>query len=683
MSAGLRYEHWGGYPGAASVLEGFDAVRATDPQVQSLFTKLDKLDAAPRTLDGLTHAMVANCFTPEEVSRINSSLLDGLWKAVTGRDPNGQTPFRLDSAITANSFVCRLLCPRPYPSTLRWLAQKVVPGNPLAVPIVLENALILASSVGQVELLELLLPLRGKSKGHAEDRRPCDEMAMKRAMENGHLKVIQIWIAELGTPTSLLAEVCGAAAVYRQNHLVEWTIHAMRNRDVSTEHLDCILTAAAEEFCEPAFSLMLDYFPSRLSFEALTFAYHCVVMAQHQPLIEKFRKVLANVHRAPITRNFIKSSISDEDCPHSAIERLLAANVVPLPQTVRHALASTAMHNADLGKCLVLKRAGIITAAGTDQMLRDAAVQRAIRDADKELLEFALELGPINPVIQMPLYMAVCTNRRDLVELMVNAQTVGSQPRTERVMVPPDLIAVFRSYPRMTICDVHACLGVAAKFGNMAAMRFMFGQSDFTAAKAVKSQALKEAIDNRHTEIIELVLPCYREAKEPVPSDYIRDAVLAGCEPRVLKMLCNCEWSSLDDDMTCESLCLAAVQGRYDVCEVLLDKMDRHPKMVPAGVRKSFRRAMNADDRQIALLCSGLEYMMVNRFQDLMDTTMDEMMLEAVRRSQPHIVTFLFNYGSAVRYERNLAVRTAAKAGDVDMVELLLNAGGLTPFLMR
>ena len=87
------YEQWGGLPATLAALEGFDTVRATDAWLRGVFAKLDQLNQVQRTPDALVSLMSACNFEPEDMSRINSPLLDGLWKAATGLDPDGTTSF--------------------------------------------------------------------------------------------------------------------------------------------------------------------------------------------------------------------------------------------------------------------------------------------------------------------------------------------------------------------------------------------------------------------------------------------------------------------------------------------------------------------------------------------------------------------------------------------------------------
>jgi len=57
------YHHWGGLPATLAALDGFQTVRADDPNVGAMFAKLDRLDAAVGSAAGLVAAMTACQFT--------------------------------------------------------------------------------------------------------------------------------------------------------------------------------------------------------------------------------------------------------------------------------------------------------------------------------------------------------------------------------------------------------------------------------------------------------------------------------------------------------------------------------------------------------------------------------------------------------------------------------------------
>ena len=126
------YTKWGGLLAIIAAADDFQTLRSSDSSIDALLCKLDQLDLAfsshgipaqDLVLDMALCARVAEVMTSlawtcEEMNRLNSPLLDGLWKLCTGRDPDGVTPFR--SSLQSNPLACllRLLYPKPYVDTL-------------------------------------------------------------------------------------------------------------------------------------------------------------------------------------------------------------------------------------------------------------------------------------------------------------------------------------------------------------------------------------------------------------------------------------------------------------------------------------------------------------------------------------------------------------------------------------
>ena len=101
-----QYNHWGGLPATVSSLEDFELACTNDSNLAGMFAKLNLLERCPGTVSGVVEAMTACRFETAEVCRINSPLLDGLYKAVTGRDADGKTPFEvLDMKAAPDGFV--------------------------------------------------------------------------------------------------------------------------------------------------------------------------------------------------------------------------------------------------------------------------------------------------------------------------------------------------------------------------------------------------------------------------------------------------------------------------------------------------------------------------------------------------------------------------------------------------
>ena len=148
----LPYAHWGGLPATTAALDGFEEARTKDERISSIFSRLDLLDSAPRTVTDLCAAMAACNFTKEEQDLINSPCLDGLMS--TCSSPFGQIK-EMDPRIQVGDFVLRLLYPKVFLDTLRWLLAGSA--KDAAIWANLDLLLIAASGANHVSVVVELL----------------------------------------------------------------------------------------------------------------------------------------------------------------------------------------------------------------------------------------------------------------------------------------------------------------------------------------------------------------------------------------------------------------------------------------------------------------------------------------------------------------------------------------------
>lgn len=168
------YEEWGGLAGEAGALPGF-ASDAKSPELAALLRKLDRLAAVPK-LESLEQkeydtwlaeggydihttireAMTACAFTAREINYLNSPLLDGLWRSVTGqgkRSPRDDVSTRV-FPHSLHQMVMRVVYPEPFPSALRFLLWR---GAARVIPWHGNLALDAAALTNDVETVQLLL----------------------------------------------------------------------------------------------------------------------------------------------------------------------------------------------------------------------------------------------------------------------------------------------------------------------------------------------------------------------------------------------------------------------------------------------------------------------------------------------------------------------------------------------
>lgn len=85
-----RYEKWGGLAAVVASCDDFKSVHISDHDLWVLLSKLDIMDRAGRTLKDVMEAWRQCAFTCEEVNRLNSAVLDGLWYAFNNQPVVGQ-----------------------------------------------------------------------------------------------------------------------------------------------------------------------------------------------------------------------------------------------------------------------------------------------------------------------------------------------------------------------------------------------------------------------------------------------------------------------------------------------------------------------------------------------------------------------------------------------------------------
>jgi len=102
-------------------MTGFDTARRTDPDVKQMTDVVQQLEASLQdcAVHGLRWWMFRRVpADPCLLNRWNSSVLDGLWQAVTGRTPDGVTPFALNPPDTTAELLNRLVWPKAYPAAV-------------------------------------------------------------------------------------------------------------------------------------------------------------------------------------------------------------------------------------------------------------------------------------------------------------------------------------------------------------------------------------------------------------------------------------------------------------------------------------------------------------------------------------------------------------------------------------
>jgi len=191
MNCPAKYEKWGGFAAAASSCASFDIDRQSDARLSDLFDKLDLLEQRCEHLHDfqtIANAMTASKVSPTDVSYLNSPLLDGLWKVVTGLDPDGVTDLLVDELNGTRRVLLRLLAPKPYLDTICFLG---ILNAPWSADLVVDasvydclNPVAVAAGSGRLELIRLMLQTGFLAHAGAD-------YALSAAVENGHLDIVR------------------------------------------------------------------------------------------------------------------------------------------------------------------------------------------------------------------------------------------------------------------------------------------------------------------------------------------------------------------------------------------------------------------------------------------------------------------------------------------------------------
>ena len=205
------YNRWGGLLAVIASAEDFDKVRAEDPEISWMITTMKQLEASLQDLvehgpQKFIDTFISCQLTPQILNRWNSPVLDALWQAVTGRTPDGVTPFAANPPHRAAALVNRLVWPRAYPEAVDLVLRVIrMPDDP---SMLLAPAIVTAARAGHVVILKQLLvyPLSLAANDYLCRRLPniaacghvpcCDEI-FPRLMEYGVRQKFDAVVAQI------------------------------------------------------------------------------------------------------------------------------------------------------------------------------------------------------------------------------------------------------------------------------------------------------------------------------------------------------------------------------------------------------------------------------------------------------------------------------------------------------
>ena len=279
--ASSSYSHWGGYPATLAALDGFTDLRGTDLSIAAMFDKLDMLDRASQ--DGVVDAMIQCGFKPSDVSKINSSLLDGICQAFGGIQPPDQASESMSHCIV------RFMIPRPYRDALQWFLAKR--RHPEWVCGGLNSPeMLLAAGLGLTDIVKLLLSYCKFADVSVSQSSGANLAALERAVINGREGVLDVMLSSLPSPLRgpisslpLLRE----AARFGRLDVVKYLLQPSRNDFVNLNAIGEVLNVAVQTKHGCIVDLLLECCSDQLSSDALQHAFNSALGSGSIEMVER------------------------------------------------------------------------------------------------------------------------------------------------------------------------------------------------------------------------------------------------------------------------------------------------------------------------------------------------------------------------------------------------------------
>jgi len=218
------YSRWGGLPAIIASADDFQAARQNDAAIGAMFSKLDSLDRCqgPNVID--VARALKDCFTAEEVDRMNSPLLDGLLLAVSGvpanKHTNGASIINLpgDISVVLRRLISRRRC---FIDAMEWLLTRCADLRDDVGP-----ALVRAAATGQTAAVSLLM----KHRCPVHPYRNCAidlaaaAASAAAAAANGHLDAVRLLVTKADNRSLRLAKVTSDAAANGHQAVIEYIL---------------------------------------------------------------------------------------------------------------------------------------------------------------------------------------------------------------------------------------------------------------------------------------------------------------------------------------------------------------------------------------------------------------------------------------------------------------------------
>ena len=677
-----QYSQWGGLPATLAALDDFDKARSEDSEIAAMFAKLDRLESAPRTAAGLVEAMTACEFSPVEVSRINSPLLDGLWKAVTGREPDGKTPYAVNPVTVFDCLIVRLMFPRVYESTVRWIVSEANPESSKYPDRAFRCAFEIACCNGHHSVVKLLLP---RLTGFSHDTSLFIGDLCERVCALGRLDILQTLMNArilLNLPPLLLTYPIDISSACQFGHA-----------DIAAWLLDMDSGPAA----------LAEHGTASTCLTSATVAGHLSVV---DLLLKRFLKLfdLKQLHAA-WCESWRTSNV--------ALSRLLADAVLTAGGTLNYTLCLERLVYADAGEIIPKLLAKVPT--GTVVQFPPASVEEACRTGSLSALVYLKEAGLTRPehfsqvdfawvvrwsslrlaklvldfggsaiaVTDVVLSTAAVTGDGELIEALLNLLSRSDEAKASDLRQCWRDSGAVELYRRLNPPGFDFSMLDAARNGHVAMIEFATELGLQAAPAHLLEEALHNAIRSKKLPAVQCLwptIPAY------VAYSMLTEAVLSDDIAMVRYVREQCDRIPADKLPTFSSACsavlFATVRGKLEACEVLLPlllKFDNFSAEVLAALERAL--TVSRSDEGVWFLTSLLEesichHSLATSFR------LDILLTHAVEAGCLPMVRLLLNAGANPRERDTInALKTAHARGQHAMVDLLVDRG-VPPFVV-
>jgi len=168
-----RLSRWGGLLAALASTDDFDTVCNTDEDLKEMITTVSVLeeslqDCAFHGPQQVIDAFISCQLTPAILNRWNSPVLDALWQAITGRTPDGVTPFAVNAPASAAELLNRMVWPKSYAEAAELFVEMNLIALEGSTTAVLAPAIITLACKRNHSILQRLLvaPLSEEAKDY-------------------------------------------------------------------------------------------------------------------------------------------------------------------------------------------------------------------------------------------------------------------------------------------------------------------------------------------------------------------------------------------------------------------------------------------------------------------------------------------------------------------------------------